>query len=136
MTINPQDQFRVYLRENGQNFINIKGSIKDEENGEYHDIYQRFYLVFAGALRGTKLKNKTTISNVDGFITFNKNTFEEEGVKKNVYLYKIMVKSFNVVEEGEEGFVKERAAKKETPTQPEAPETSNPDYIFSGQLPF
>ena len=136
MTINPQDQFRVYLRENGQNFINIKGSIKDEENGEYHDIYQRFYLVFAGALRGTKLKNKTTISNVDGFITFNKNTFEEEGVKKNVYLYKIMVKSFNVIEEGEEGFVKERAAKKETPEQPEAPETSNPDYIFSGQLPF
>ena len=136
MTINPQDQFRVYLRENGQNFINIKGSIKDEENGEYHDIYQRFYLVFAGALRGTKLKNKTTISNVDGFITFNKNFFEEEGVKKSVYLYKIMVKSFNVIEEGEEGFVKERAAKKETPAQPEAPETSNPDYIFSGQLPF
>lgn len=136
MTINPQDQFRVYLRENGQNFINIKGSIKDEESGEYHDIYQRFYLVFTGALRGTKLKNKTTISNVDGFITFNKNFFEEEGVKKNVYLYKIMVKSFNVIEEGEEGFVKERAAKKEAQDKPEAPETSNPDYIFSDPLPF
>ena len=133
MTINPQDQFRVYLRENGQNFINIKGSIKDEENGEYHDIYQRFYLVFTGELRGTKLKNKTTISNVDGFITFNKNIFEEEGVKKNVYLYKIMVKSFAVIEDGEEGFVKERAAKQE---KPEQPETSNPDYIFSDQLPF
>lgn len=135
ISINKDENVRVYKTESGWTFFNLKGSERMSD-GLYRDVFTKVTLKFIGDSKalGETIKNKTLLHIDNAKLSFDIGK-DKEG--KRVYRYNLMVFAASIVQDGEEGFYEFKKFSKEN-NQQTTTENNDQDTMVAADdmLPF
>ena len=100
ISVNRENNIRVYKTETGWCFFNLRGSMRMED-GTYKDVFTKITIKFVGDCKNLEIKNKALIHLENSKLSFDV-VKDKEGKKTN--RVSLLVFNCNIIEPGEDSF--------------------------------